>query len=152
MLLNLKVSLIALTLAHCFATPLVAQPAIGSCRMMQAPGEITKASGLVKAIEVRTLCGDSRPLQMLILATSVEPKVRKQIVVAPEEFLQRQKVMFVVGDKISVSGFSIQVGVDSFIAATSLTYKGKTIALRDSLGRPLWRRSNLGQTNKGVSR
>ena len=62
------------------------------------------------------------------------------VALAPEQYLSRNNIAFAKGDRVEVTGVAVRRGRVGFVART--VRKGdRELQLRDSLGRPLWRRA-----------
>ena len=67
------------------------------------------------------------------------------ILTAPYWYLEKNKIMFKVGDTINVTGSKVTYNNKPLITASKINYKGKEIKLRDSNGFPLWAGANNSQ-------
>ncbi len=60
------------------------------------------------------------------------------IITAPYWYLEKNKIMFKVGDTINVTGSKVTYDNKPLITASKINYIGKEIKFRDSNGFPLW--------------
>jgi hypothetical protein len=59
--------------------------------------------------------------------------------VAPQGYLAAQGFLLSPGDELEVTGSRVTVEGAPVVIAREVTKQGKTVALRDRAGRPLWR-------------
>lgn len=64
---------------------------------------------------------------------------RVDVRVAPQGFLAAQGVSLAQGDELEVTGSQVTVEGTPVLIAREVTKQGKTVALRDRTGKPLWR-------------
>ncbi len=68
---------------------------------------------------------------------------------APYWYLNKNNVLFKVGEKIKVRGSKINYKGNPTIIAVNFSYKSKQIKLRDANGLPLWAKKMNGKGKKG---
>ena len=64
---------------------------------------------------------------------------RMDVRLAPQKFLAAQGVSLAQGDELEVTGSKVTMEGAPVLIAREVTKQGKTVALRDRTGKPLWR-------------
>ncbi len=101
----------------------------------------------ITTVEGKIIAVDSVKMRV---STTTRLKVQTKdgpidIITAPYWYLEKNKIMFKVGDTINIIGSKVTYDNKPLITASKINYKGKEIKLRDSNGFPLWAGVNNSQ-------
>ena len=102
--------------------------------------DIQTITGKVAAYET---VGGFGPHGMKALTVESDGKTQT-IMLGPEFYLTDEKITLKKGDEVTVKAFPAGFRTNTFFVAKGITAKGKTLALRDDAGLPLWRGQGLG--------
>ncbi len=99
------------------------------------PAALQTISGKVAAYET---VGGFGPYGMKALTVETEGKALT-VMLGPEFYLTDEKLSLKEGDEVTVVASPAGYRTKTFFVAKSVTAKGKTLALRDEAGFPIWR-------------
>jgi hypothetical protein len=99
------------------------------------PATLQTISGKVAAYET---VGGFGPYGMKALTVETEGK-ELTIMLGPEFYLTDEKLSLKEGDEVTVVASPAGYRTKTFFVAKKVTAKGKTLALRDEAGFPIWR-------------
>lgn len=104
---------------------------------LYVPAKETTLRGFVRDVKIT-------PLGLGARAYSITVEDAKKAVtlvhVGPERFVQAKGFTFAMGDEVTILGAPAEWAEETFLLARSITKEGKTLALRDERGEPLWPR------------
>lgn len=107
----------------------------------------TMVSGRIVDIDVISACSGQADLVVLTIKAPKEdgaPEKQISAYLAPNSYLMQHKLHFALGDDVEITGVSVASDDGAMrVTATQVSKAGRSLALRDRNGRPLWKRKQL---------
>ena len=128
-------------LANCLTVAQV--PAAGRRARTYDPATETNISGVVSGVKQGACC--AMKSTHLILEAGHETI---EVFLGPSKFITSRGFSFAQGDLISVTGSRVTTNGTDYIIAREVVRNGKTLILRDKLGRPKWAGMRMGWTGQ----
>lgn len=101
------------------------------------PNSVITIEGTIKSIDTFTPeKGSTEGLKLKVETPAGETMV---IHAGPQSYYTSQNVRFNEGDKVTITGSKVKVGLRSVIMASEITRGPDTLKFRDESGKPLWK-------------
>ena len=106
------------------------------------PQTVTTMKGVVESLE--TLPPKSKAPGAIRSAVLKTEQGKITVYLAPDSYLQEQKISLKAGDELEVTGSKVTLGQQPSLIAKDLRVGGKSITLRDERGEPVWMEAPAG--------